>query len=643
MSQNSEIRAGYRALQVAILAISVLVLGSRWLGALQSLEWAVFDRLSRRGTPKPEPRICLLEVTPRDIQTYGYPLSDILLAGALEKLATQGTIIGLDLTRSLPIGGGDARLQAAIAATGNLIGVEFGSQGPQATPKVASRAPSDVIVDRDGVRRRALLLTVTSEAAASETAAVTPTLSLAVAYRYLAVHHRWQPEPDRSTTALRLGRARFEKLTPLAGAYVRANNQGFQILPNWRARAFERFSLAEVLADDSSVLCPVVFASNNVTATSNGFYTPLSGLGGATAPLKIPNHEYHAVATAHLLAAALEGERTIASWPEPLEMLWIAFWVAGPAGIVWKLRYCPGFVGWAILTGVGALALATLAAYGAFSLGMWLPLVPCWLGSALAALVAIPLAYIWQLRELLRVRTVELQRNQELALLGKLMAGVSHDVRNPTQYILNFVEVCLRRLEDIPSDRRSRWQGRLEGIATSAKTIEQVVQGLLATSQEPRPISIVPNQTLNTICDLVAHGKAIAIEKDLDPALDREVALACGINTVVFNLLNNAVDAVAARPQPSVRLQARDRGNHLELQIWDNGEGIPADLLQEQRLFAAFATTKPWGTGLGLFTVRELLDRCGGTIAVETDSRSWTQFTIRLPKRAWKTPAALPE
>lgn len=639
MSRNSDIRPGYRTPIAIVLTITLSILGGRWLGVLQPFEWAAFDFLSRQGTPKPEPRICLVEMTDRDIQIYGYPLSATHLTDVLEKLALQDVIVGLKWPHDLPIAASDREhLQGVVTDTDNLIGLDVGPLGdaPKVTGNVTGPANPTAIVDRDGVRRRAMLFSGHPDAPTE------PSLSVRVTDRYLDAYHRLRSEPGRTATELRLGRAYFKGLTPQAGAYVRAKTEGIQILPNWHARAFERFSLGEVLAGKPK-LCPIVFLGTNTSSIPGGFYTPHSDLGVAATPMKTPSHEYDAIVTAHLLAAALEGERTIGYWPEPLESLWIALWIGGTTSIIWQLRYRVGFAGWAALVGTGALAAIALAAYGAFALGVWLPVASCWFGSVAAAIVTILTAYIWQLRELVRVRTIELQHNQELALLGKLMAGVSHDVRNPTQYILNFVEVCLRRLEDIPGDRRSRWQARLEGIATSAKTIEQVVQGLLATSQEPRPIAIVPNQTLSTICDLVAHGKAIAIDTDLDPALDREITLACGINTIVFNLLNNAVDAVATRSQPSVRVRSRDCGNHLELQIWDNGEGIPAELLQEQRLFAAFATTKPWGTGLGLFTVRELLDRCGGTIAVESDSHSWTQFTVRLPKRARKTPAILPE
>lgn len=617
MARNTDIRPGYRLLLAIALGASLLTLGSRWLGLLQPLEWMAFDRFSRRGSPKQEPRICLVELTATDVPAAGS--RGTMLVEALATLADRKVIVGLagDWLRSYE----SEPLQAMLETADHFV-VEAAI--------VESRP-----IDRDGVRRRTLLLSAAEPPV--------PSLSLMVTQHYLDTYHRLPSErPVAGTDALRLGQTRFEKLMPWAGGYVRADVGGFQILPNWQPRSFARLSLKEVLAGERP-LCPIAFVGTEVASLAEGFYTPHSGLGVGTPPLQVPSYEYHAIATAHLLSAALEGERTIRYWPDPLESLWIAGWTAGTATIVWQFRNRFGFVGWATLVGVGAISANAIAAYGAFSWGVWLPVVPCGLGSAIAAIAATLTAYLWQLRELVRVRTAELQRTQELALLGKLMAGVSHDVRNPTQYILNFVEVCLHRLDDLPADRRPRWRTRLEGIATSAKTIDQVVQGLLATSQKPRPISLVPNQALQTICDLVAQGKAVAIETDFDPALDREVTLSGGLNTVTFNLLNNAVDAVAARSQPRVRVHARDRGGYLEIQVWDNGEGVPPELLQEQRLFAAFATTKSWGTGLGLFTVRELLDRCGGSIAVESDSRSWTQFTVRLPKLGQQTPARFPE
>jgi C4-dicarboxylate-specific signal transduction histidine kinase len=104
------------------------------------------------------------------------------------------------------------------------------------------------------------------------------------------------------------------------------------------------------------------------------------------------------------------------------------------------------------------------------------------------------------------------------------------------------------------------------------------------------------------------------------------------LDDVWLNLVLNAHDAVLGCPKPEISVTAtyEQAENVIEVLVWDNGPGIPEEIIGE--IFKPFFTTKPEGegTGLGLHICRQVLDRVGGTISVQSSS-SGTQFLVRLP------------
>jgi signal transduction histidine kinase len=96
---------------------------------------------------------------------------------------------------------------------------------------------------------------------------------------------------------------------------------------------------------------------------------------------------------------------------------------------------------------------------------------------------------------------------------------------------------------------------------------------------------------------------------------------------VVFNLVRNAIDALAR--DGAITLRVRNRGDNVDLEVEDNGPGIPGD---PQRVFHPFHTTKPTGTGLGLTIARRIAVDHGGELRVES-TPGRTVFTLSLPAR----------
>jgi C4-dicarboxylate-specific signal transduction histidine kinase len=115
-------------------------------------------------------------------------------------------------------------------------------------------------------------------------------------------------------------------------------------------------------------------------------------------------------------------------------------------------------------------------------------------------------------------------------------------------------------------------------------------------------------------------------------ALPKVWAVSGELDDIWLNLILNAHDAVIGCTMPEIGIDAiYDRkGNAIEVNVWDNGPGIAPEIVGE--IFKPFFTTKPLGegTGLGLHICRQVVDRVGGTISVQTSS-SGTRFVVRLP------------
>jgi len=104
------------------------------------------------------------------------------------------------------------------------------------------------------------------------------------------------------------------------------------------------------------------------------------------------------------------------------------------------------------------------------------------------------------------------------------------------------------------------------------------------------------------------------------------------LQRVVINLVENAVQALAehrSAAEPRIVLRTQTRSDALELQIEDNGPGIPAENLA--KVFEPLFTTKRAGTGLGLPTVKQIVEQHGGTIMLESTLGEFTRAVIRLP------------
>ena len=231
-------------------------------------------------------------------------------------------------------------------------------------------------------------------------------------------------------------------------------------------------------------------------------------------------------------------------------------------------------------------------------------------------------------RELDHARA-QMARSDRLAAVGRLAAGVAHEINNPLGGVLTFATLAL---EGLPADDRRR--GDLEEIVRQAVRCREIVAELLEFSR-PREPHMRPenlNSPVSRALALLEKQAAfhnITIERRLAPRLADTRMDASQMEQVLMNVILNAADAMGERGTLTVRTWDEDAETCVE--ISDTGCGIPPE--QIDAIFDPFYTTKPpgQGTGLGLAVAHRIVSDHGGHIEVKSRPGLGTSLTVRLP------------
>ena len=219
--------------------------------------------------------------------------------------------------------------------------------------------------------------------------------------------------------------------------------------------------------------------------------------------------------------------------------------------------------------------------------------------------------------------------SERLAVVGELVAGVAHEVRNPLFGITTTLSALARSLED-----RSTVQPFIDVVMTEVSRLNYLMEQLLEHS---RPIRLDADiSALRLVIEEVAEefrspasdkGVALTIEyyEANGPRVDRRK-----MHGVFTNLFENALQHTA--PGGEIRLAASSRQNgteEVQIEVSDTGAGIAAE--NQHKVFEPFFTTRANGVGLGLAIVRKTIHDHGGTIALRSNGNSGTTFIIKLP------------
>jgi two-component system sensor kinase FixL len=223
-----------------------------------------------------------------------------------------------------------------------------------------------------------------------------------------------------------------------------------------------------------------------------------------------------------------------------------------------------------------------------------------------------------------------------LAMVGEIAAGIAHEVNQPLAAITNYAWAC-QRLLAANEPEIGEVRVALQEIGTQAGRAADTIRRLrrLARAPEMRRESTSLNALVTELTELArSEASQHQIRYELDLAEDLPALSLDGsqIQQALLNLLWNALQALSANAVTPklVRIRTRLRvGREVEIDVCDNGPGVPAELTS--RLFEPFFTTKPGGTGLGLAMSRTIAEAHGGTLSYRASESGGACFVMQLP------------
>jgi signal transduction histidine kinase len=246
-----------------------------------------------------------------------------------------------------------------------------------------------------------------------------------------------------------------------------------------------------------------------------------------------------------------------------------------------------------------------------------------------------------------------------MASLGELTAGIAHEIQNPLNFVNNFSDVSVDMMDELNEEME---KGNTEDVKIIAEILKQnlekishhgnrassIVKGMLEHSRisDGEQESVDINALADEYLRLAYHGLRAkdknfnaGFKTELDESIPKLNVIPQDMGRVLLNLINNAFYAVSKKVKrgqddysPMVSLSTKKTDRTIQIRITDNGDGIPASVLD--KIFQPFFTTKPTGegTGLGLSLSYDIITKGhGGELKVDTKEGEGTKFIIVLP------------
>lgn len=265
----------------------------------------------------------------------------------------------------------------------------------------------------------------------------------------------------------------------------------------------------------------------------------------------------------------------------------------------------------------------------------------------------------------------QLQRQEKLASLGLLSAGIAHEIQNPLNFVINFSKMSNKLLDDLtdvvednaeklPEEDREDLSDIVADLRENMKQIMEngeravsIIQGILLVSRG-KENEFVPSDVCHIVKEYVRlsyhamranhQGFNVTIREQYQEGVPYIMVIPQDLSRAVLNVMNNACYAVWIKSEakrikeeeysPEICICVSATSNELSITIADNGEGMTDEV--KQRLYENFFTTKPvgFGTGLGMSITRDIIEnKHGGKISFTSTEGQGTTFTFTIPIR----------
>jgi two-component system sensor histidine kinase HydH len=217
-------------------------------------------------------------------------------------------------------------------------------------------------------------------------------------------------------------------------------------------------------------------------------------------------------------------------------------------------------------------------------------------------------------------------------LLARLLKRLAHEIRNPLSSLDVHFQLLEEDLNALSPAARMQLAARLGIIHGELHRLESIVGRFLKlagpSALELEPVEI--KKIVTHVCELLrpeASARKVEILAEVEPELPRVTVDSVRLTQALLNIVINGIQAVKGTGQ--VKIRAIKAGDNLLLSVQDTGPGIPANELGE--IFDPYFTTKPEGSGLGLWIAQQIAVAHGGDLRAENAAAGGTVFTMTLP------------
>jgi CHASE2 domain-containing sensor protein/class 3 adenylate cyclase len=390
---------------ISSLLITVLIIGIRFIGLLQSLELQTFDYVMRlRPDLGQDPRLLIIEITEADIKAQppqtrqgSSSISDETLTKLIEKLnQAHPAVIGLDLFRDFPVSSKSSKLAQLLTQTDNFIGIcshndlLTQNQGIAPTPEIPKERLgfADIVVDQDNIVRRYLWYTSPDLDTPCPTQEA---FSLKLALIFLE-KEGIKPIVNVKERSVKLGFGVLKRLPSKFGGYQNFDNHGYQMLLNYRTQGqiAPTVTLRDILEDKIAtdlIRDKIIMIGVTAESIKDEFFTPFTQNPNQT----MKGVSLHGQMVSQIISTALDERPFLQAWHPLAEGFWLWFWSWLSSVLVWQFKKRLYLI---IATVIALIILSGLSFYF-FVQGWWLPFIPSLL--VFIASLTVIYFYRWQL------------------------------------------------------------------------------------------------------------------------------------------------------------------------------------------------------------------------------------------------------